>query len=129
MICVGTIGDHLLASQQESQQWSQTRDVNTNLHYPQNGIGAVITYLEVICEQVISSIFEENPTRKTIPFQYVHNSRKRMCSSNQFPCLFQSSFLGQAYIVAGGVGQRQIAIVIEARQTLYFSYRASIFGY
>lgn len=80
-----------MATDAQSQQWSQTRDVNTNLHYPLNGVGAVITYLEVTCDQ--------------------------------------SSFLGQAFIVSGGIGQRQIAIVIEARQTLYFSYRAAIFGY
>ncbi|XP_055298351.1 uncharacterized protein LOC129566440 [Sitodiplosis mosellana] len=41
----------------------------------------------------------------------------------------QSSNLGSAYIVSGGVGTRRISVVIEAKQTLYWQYRASIFGY
>lgn len=41
----------------------------------------------------------------------------------------QSSNMGQARIVGGGIGQRQISIIIEARSTLYFNYRAAIYGY
>lgn len=41
----------------------------------------------------------------------------------------QSTNLGRAYVVSGGIGQRQIGVVIEAQLTLYFSYRASVFGY
>ncbi|XP_055309445.1 uncharacterized protein LOC129573178 [Sitodiplosis mosellana] len=41
----------------------------------------------------------------------------------------QSTNLGNAYVVSGGIGQRRISVVIEAKRTLYWQYRASIFGY
>lgn len=41
----------------------------------------------------------------------------------------QSTNIGQARVIGGGIGQRQISVVIEARSTLYFAYRAAIFGY
>ncbi|CAD7091658.1 unnamed protein product [Hermetia illucens] len=40
----------------------------------------------------------------------------------------QSSSLGEAYIVSGGVGKRNIAIVVEARSTTYFRYAAQVYG-
>lgn len=43
--------------------------------------------------------------------------------------LFQSSNLGQAYIISGGIGQRQISVLIVAKQTVYFNYRAAVYGY
>lgn len=42
---------------------------------------------------------------------------------------FQSTNIGQAYVVSGGIGQGQIGVVIEARQTLYFSYEVAVYGY
>ncbi|XP_055390152.1 uncharacterized protein LOC129619092 [Condylostylus longicornis] len=41
----------------------------------------------------------------------------------------QSSGNGQAYIVAGRIGERFIRIVVEAKQTSYFIYRAAFYGY
>lgn len=46
-----------------------------------------------------------------------------------FSLLIQSTNIGRAYVVSGGIGQRRVSLVIEAQSTLYFSYRASIFGY
>lgn len=45
-------GDRLLASDHASQKWAKPQDVNTNLYYPQTGVGGVITYLEINVEQV-----------------------------------------------------------------------------
>lgn len=84
-------GDRLVGTGQAGQQWARPQNVRTNLFYPTNGIGAVLTYLEVLVNQ--------------------------------------STNLGRAYVVSGGIGQRQIGVVIEAQSTLYFSYRASLFGY
>ncbi|XP_058821145.1 uncharacterized protein LOC131683308 [Topomyia yanbarensis] len=40
----------------------------------------------------------------------------------------QSSNLGRGYVVAGGIGQRYIQLVIEASRTNYFNYDAQIYG-
>lgn len=42
---------------------------------------------------------------------------------------FQSSNLGKSYVVSGGIGQRQITVAVEAQETLYFKYKAEIYGY
>lgn len=62
-----------------------------NLSYPASGVGAVITYVQVIVNQ----------------------------SSNS----------GKGYVIAGGIGQRFIHLVIEAHSTSYFSYNSQIYGY
>lgn len=85
------LGDRLLAQDQAQQSWSKPQDVTKNLYYPQHGIGAVVTYLEISVDQ--------------------------------------STNLGQARVIGGGIGQRHISVVIEARSTLYFAYRAQIYGY
>nr|AYV99546.1 venom polypeptide [Dolopus genitalis] len=41
----------------------------------------------------------------------------------------QSSDLGRAYIVAGGIGQRQIKFVVEARDVYHLSTNTTIYGY
>lgn len=41
----------------------------------------------------------------------------------------QSTNIGRAYISAGGIGQRFIRIVVEARATTYFQYKTQIFGF
>lgn len=43
--------------------------------------------------------------------------------------VYQSTNLGRAYIVSGGIGERHIGIVIEAQSTLYLNFTASIYGY
>lgn len=40
----------------------------------------------------------------------------------------QSTNLGRGYVAAGGIGQRFIQVVIEARGTTYFQYNALIYG-
>lgn len=46
-----------------------------------------------------------------------------------FHLILQSSNIGRAVVVGGGIGQRTITAVIEARQTLFFRYNAQVFGY
>nr|QJI10298.1 secretory glycoconjugate protein [Anopheles stephensi] len=41
----------------------------------------------------------------------------------------QSSSTGRGYIVSGGVGQRNIRLVIEGYNTLFFHYQAAIYGW
>lgn len=40
----------------------------------------------------------------------------------------QSTNEGRGYVSAGGIGQRFIQIVIEAKSTTYFEYNAQIYG-
>lgn len=47
-------GDRLLGENEAKKQWTTPQDVQLTLSYPNDGIGAVITYLEVIVDQVIS---------------------------------------------------------------------------
>lgn len=41
----------------------------------------------------------------------------------------QSSDEGRAYVIEGGVGQRNIAFVVEAHSTTYFNFKAEVYGY
>lgn len=45
-------GDKLIASNSISQQWTAAQNVTQNLTYPRAGAGAVITYVEVVVDQV-----------------------------------------------------------------------------
>ncbi|XP_055533960.1 uncharacterized protein LOC129723645 [Wyeomyia smithii] len=40
----------------------------------------------------------------------------------------QSSSLGKAYIVRGGIGQRFVSVIVEAYSTSFFNYTAMIYG-
>ncbi|XP_037026520.1 uncharacterized protein LOC119067559 [Bradysia coprophila] len=40
----------------------------------------------------------------------------------------QTSNLGQAYVVRGGVNQRFITIIVEAYRTMYFNFKTSFYG-
>jgi len=129
-------GDRLLASDSNRQNWSTLQDVKLNLNYPPSGIGPVITYLEVIVDQVILELglaksatgANEQNTRavQTLPRPIeIKSSIEEIVKLNKF----QSSNLGNAYVVSGGIGQRRIAVVVEAKQTLYFHYQAAVYGY
>ncbi|XP_055540345.1 uncharacterized protein LOC129727011 [Wyeomyia smithii] len=83
-------GDRLVGSLQDGQSWSILQDIALTLRYPQSGVGAVVSYVQVVVNQ--------------------------------------SSNLGQGYVVAGGIGQRYIQMVIEAYRTSYFNYNAQIYG-
>jgi len=84
-------GDRLVATAAGSNSWTSAQDVKLALSYPKTGIGAIITYLQVIVEQ--------------------------------------STNIGRGYVTSGGIGQRQITVVIEGNQTLYFKYSSEIYGY
>lgn len=84
-------GDSLVSTNSDSKQWPTLQDVTMNLSYPASGVGAIITYVQVIVNQSSSS--------------------------------------GKGYVIAGGIGQRFIHLVIEAHSTSYFSYNSQIYGY
>ena len=50
-------GDRLLATEAASQQWGQPQDVRLNLNYPKTGYAEVITYFEVVADQVKYQFF------------------------------------------------------------------------
>ncbi|XP_055612447.1 uncharacterized protein LOC129758900 [Uranotaenia lowii] len=83
-------GDRLVSVNQDSASWPTLQDVKLTLSYPVSGVGAVVTYVEIVVQQ--------------------------------------SSNIGRGYVVAGGIGQRFIQVIIEANATSYFSYSAQIFG-
>lgn len=185
-------GDRPITNASASQSFSKAQNVKTNLNYPKNGMGAVITYIEIAVTQVkynkynvvrsrrksecdrpmcaswehkllcwtcrsilwLSFRLDEEEaniatSRNTSPAPTVilsfamkqrllHIIMQTFCSLSvtiQFNFIIhtifalQSTQLGRAYIVSGGIGQRRISVVIEAQSTLVFNYRATIFGY
>ncbi|XP_050072987.1 uncharacterized protein LOC126561081 [Anopheles maculipalpis] len=84
-------GERLVGMASNQQSWATLQDVTLDLQYPTNGVGAIVTYVEVVVSQ--------------------------------------SSSTGRGYIVSGGVGQRNIRLVIEAYNTLFFNYNAAIYGW
>ncbi|XP_001237263.3 uncharacterized protein LOC4576160 [Anopheles gambiae] len=83
--------ERLVGLSSNQQSWPTPQDVRLDLQYPTAGVGAVVSYVEVVVQQ--------------------------------------STTQGRGYVVSGGVGQRQIRLVIEAYSTLYFSYTAAIYGF
>ncbi|XP_030379148.1 uncharacterized protein LOC115627565 [Scaptodrosophila lebanonensis] len=83
-------GDRLVAQGADVYAYPARKDVSLQLTYPEAGVGAIVTYVEVICTQDSSD--------------------------------------GNAFVVAGGIGQRFISIVLEASQTENFSYQAQYYG-
>lgn len=53
----------------------------------------------------------------------------QFCLQYYLSNLFQSSKLGRAIITDGGIGQRFFRLVVEARETYFFRYKAFIYGY
>lgn len=49
------LGDRVVASHEENQQWTVPQNKTQTLTYPKNGIGANVTYVEIIVDQVIHS--------------------------------------------------------------------------
>ena len=41
----------------------------------------------------------------------------------------QSSDIGNAYVVSGGIGQRFISMIVEAKQTNFFEFTTKVYGY
>ncbi|KAH8409121.1 hypothetical protein KR009_008328 [Drosophila setifemur] len=83
-------GDSLVAQGADTFSYPQPQDVSMQLTYPENGAGAIVTYVQLLCTQ--------------------------------------DSDDGTAYVVAGGIGQRYISIVLEASSTRNFSYQAQYYG-
>lgn len=46
-------GDRLLATLSVNEQWNAAQNVSHTLTYPRIGVGSVLTYVEVIVEQVL----------------------------------------------------------------------------
>uniref|UniRef100_A0A023EG78 Putative secreted salivary protein n=1 Tax=Aedes albopictus TaxID=7160 RepID=A0A023EG78_AEDAL len=44
-------GDRLVSTQTDGKQWPTLQDVTLSLAYPQSGVGAVVTYVQVIVKQ------------------------------------------------------------------------------
>ncbi|XP_065072898.1 uncharacterized protein LOC135697195 [Ochlerotatus camptorhynchus] len=83
-------GDRLVSTKADNKSWPSVQDVTLSLSYPQSGVGAVVTYVQVI--------------------------------------VMQTTNLGKGYVVAGGIGQRFIHMVIEAYSTNFFNYSVQIYG-
>lgn len=83
-------GDRLVSTKQENKSWPTMQDVTLSLSYPQSGVGAIVTYVQVIVKQ--------------------------------------STNIGKGYVVAGGIGQRFIHMMIEAYSTTFFNYSVQIYG-
>ncbi|EAT33832.1 AAEL013895-PA [Aedes aegypti] len=45
------VGDRLVSTKSDSKQWPTLQDVTLSLAYPQSGVGAVVTYVQVIVKQ------------------------------------------------------------------------------
>lgn len=50
------------------------------------------------------------------------------CNNYCWFLLFQSMNLGRAFVTSGGIGQKQVAITIEAPRTTVFKQTAQIYG-
>lgn len=48
-------GDRLVASSVQNEQWSVVQNITQKLTYPRVGIGSIITYIEIIIDQVKQS--------------------------------------------------------------------------
>uniref|UniRef100_A0A182TGY9 Uncharacterized protein n=1 Tax=Anopheles melas TaxID=34690 RepID=A0A182TGY9_9DIPT len=110
-----------LSSNQQSwptpqDSWPTPQDVRLDLQYPTAGVGAVVSYVEVVVQQSTN-----------LGRGYVVSDGSSV--PRTLVVVQQSTNLGRGYVVSGGVGQRQIRLVIEAYSTLYFSYTAAIYGF
>lgn len=47
------LGDRLVATANQSQNWSSPQNVNLTLSYPKTGIGATVSHVLIYVEQVI----------------------------------------------------------------------------
>lgn len=93
----------------------QETDFKTTFKYPVEGGPLVnVTYVGIEVEQVIRSSYENY----------------RIFYSQEFSWLIlQTSDIGQATIVSGGIGKREISIFLEAKKTKVFKVIARIYGY
>lgn len=45
------LGDRLLGSDSQVQQWTTAQNVTQTISYPKTGVGSIISYIEVVVEQ------------------------------------------------------------------------------
>lgn len=46
------VDDRLVATANGSNQWATPQDVRLTLTYPRTGVGSIVTYVQVIVQQV-----------------------------------------------------------------------------
>lgn len=51
------LGDRILTINSDNQQWAQARDVELTLTYPRSGIGSVVSYVDILVDQVMFYTF------------------------------------------------------------------------
>lgn len=120
MCHISNSGDSLQGFAEKNFDYTTPQEIKVTVQYPGSGVGAVISYVQIDVEQVI---------KRWLWLIFIISCRLDWFAENDISNLFQSTNLGQAYITDGGVGQRKLTIVIEAKQTLYFKYKAYIWGY
>lgn len=45
-------GDRLVSANSQNQQWNLPQNITQSIIYPKNGVGAVITFIQIIVDQV-----------------------------------------------------------------------------
>lgn len=84
-------GDRLVGTDNGWAQYPSKQNLELEIWYPLNGVGAVVTFMQVFITQ-------------------------------------DDGTFGKGYVVSGGIGQRNIRIIVEAWNTSYVKYDYSIFG-
>lgn len=83
-------GDRMVADAANTHSWMSPQNVDVTMIYPADGIGAILTYIEI----------------------------KVIQDSNE----------GEVHILSGGIGQREIKIVVKAFNTRKFTYYCEWYG-
>lgn len=89
------------------------RNLTTPFNYPSSGDGSMVTYVQINVSQVRSQLFivrEFIELLKTIYFDS------------------QDTDKGRAVVIGGGLDQRLIKILVEAKEVYYLELKAQIFG-
>lgn len=132
------LGDSLVKTLSGRNEWPKPIDVALGFTCPESGFAEIIFYVEVNVDLV-----KKNPFILFIKicFWFLYTFRFPLEWLNMkigwiqiiFTFYnndkFQSSNSSEAYVPSGGIGQRKIAISIWAKQTLYFEFKAKIYGY
>lgn len=113
--CWFFLGDRVVATNNGKRQWSSPQSVALTLYYPVSGTGAIVSFAEVTIDQVCTAIQSIQWAQSILPKMALLYS--------------QSSNIGQAYVVDGGIGQRRLTVVVEAYNTVRLNHNASIYGY
>ncbi|XP_011177159.1 uncharacterized protein LOC105208808 [Zeugodacus cucurbitae] len=77
--------------------------------------------------QIADAFVYEEPKDVTVQLTYPQSGTGSIVTYVEISCEADSS-AGNAYVIAGGIGQRFISIVLESTQTETFFYSAQFFG-